>query len=152
MSAPPYLALRDVGQVRLEVVGPDPGAADSAEGSVPNNASLVLLAEVRGVRLLLTGDAEPPAQAFLARTLAGLHVDVLKVPHHGSRYQDLDLLCGLAADVAVVSVGADNDYGHPSPGLVAALDACGTDVWRTDRDGEVVVAPGDDGLEVRTSR
>ena len=50
-----------------------------------NNASLVLLVEVRGVRVLLTGDIEPAAQAGLARTLHGLTVDVLKLPHHGSR-------------------------------------------------------------------
>ena len=48
-------------------------------------------------------------------------VDVLKVPHHGSRYQDPDLLTGLGARLAVVSVGVDNDYGHPAPTTLAML-------------------------------
>ena len=101
---------------------------------------MVLLVEVRGVRLLLTGDVEPDAQAELARELPGLQVDVLKVPHHGSRYQDLDFLLGLRARVALVSVGADNDYGHPSADTLAPLAATGARVLRTDLDGDLVVA------------
>ena len=72
--------------------------------SAPNNASVVLVAEVGGVRVLLTGDVEPSAQAALARDLAGLRVDVLKVPHHGSRHQDLDWL-DLARRAAGAGVG-----------------------------------------------
>ena len=102
----------------MQVLGPVPGTVthDSGEGdgTGPNNASLVLLVEVRGLRLLLAGDVEPEAQRALARAWPGLAVDVLKVPHHGSRYQEESWLLGLGARLAVVSVGADNDYGHPS--------------------------------------
>ncbi|MEZ5193786.1 MAG: hypothetical protein R2734_15670 [Nocardioides sp.] len=66
------------------------------------------------------------------------------MPHHGSRYQDLDL-CGLAADVAVVSVGTDNDYGIPRRASWRRWTRAGP-TWRTDRDGDVVVAPGADRL------
>ena len=69
-------------------------ATGPGDGSTANDASVVLLVEVAGVRLLLTGDVEPEAQAALARAWPGLRVDVLKVPHHGSRYQDLDFLGG----------------------------------------------------------
>ena len=65
----------------------------------PNNASVVLLVTVRGVRILLTGDVEPEAQVALARAWPGLRADVLKIPHHGSRFQDLDFLRGLGARV-----------------------------------------------------
>ena len=113
-----YGLTRRVGEVTLQTVWPRPGArpGDPAE-SAPNNASVVLVAEVGGVRVLLTGDVEPSAQAALARDLAGLRVDVLKVPHHGSRHQDLDWLTSLGARLALVSVGEDNDYGHPAPDL-----------------------------------
>jgi competence protein ComEC len=80
--------------------------------------------------------------------LAGVEVDVLKVPHHGSRHQDLDFLLGLRARLALVSVGADNDYGHPAPDLLAALTASGAQVRRTDLDGDVLVTAevgADDG-------
>ena len=93
---------------------PDSPTSGPGDGSTANDASVVLLAEVAGVRLLLTGDVEPAGQAALARALPGLRVDVLKVPHHGSRHQDLAWLASLGASFAVVSVGADNDYGHPA--------------------------------------
>jgi competence protein ComEC len=66
-------------------------------------------------------------------------VDVLKVPHHGSRHQDVDWLTSLGARLALVSVGEDNDYGHPAPDLLATLSAAGARVWRTDLAGDVVV-------------
>lgn len=143
-----YRETRRVGAVTLQVLGPVPGvtqhgtAAD--EGSGPNNASVVLLAEIHGLRLLLAGDVEPEAQRALERTLPGLRVDVLKVPHHGSRYQETDWLTSLGARLALISVGADNDYGHPAPELVTELAAAGMDVRRTDRDGDllVVARPG----------
>ncbi|WP_279303171.1 ComEC/Rec2 family competence protein [Nocardioides currus] len=148
----PYAATRRVGEVTLQTVWPLPDAPTSgvADGSAANDASVVLLAQVRGVRILLTGDIEPPGQLALRRTLPGLAVDVLKVPHHGSRQQDLDFLTGLGARLALVSVGADNDYGHPDPGVVAALEATGATVRRTDLDGDVLVLSTDDGLAVRT--
>ena len=139
---------------KLSLVGPrleppDAPTSGVGDGSAANDASVVLLAQVRGVRILLTGDIEPPGQLALRRTLPDLHVDVLKVPHHGSRHQDLDFLIGLRARLALVSVGADNDYGHPDPGLVAALTATGAVVRRTDLDGDLLVLRTDDGIAVR---
>ncbi|KRF30638.1 competence protein ComEC [Nocardioides sp. Soil805] len=150
----PYGATRRVGEVTLQTLWPLPAGAplapEGGEGSAANDASVVLLAVVRGVRILLTGDVEPPAQASLERLLAGVEVDVLKVPHHGSRHQDLDLLLGVRARLALVSVGADNDYGHPAPDLLTALTATGAQVRRTDLDGDVVVSVDDGALGVRT--
>jgi competence protein ComEC len=153
---PTYGVTRRIGEVTLQVVGPVPGvvqhgsAAD--EGSGPNNASIVMVAEVHGVRILLAGDVEPEAQRWLQRTLPGLSVDVLKVPHHGSRYQDTDWLTSLGARLAVISVGADNDYGHPAQSTLDVLAATGAAVRRTDRDGDVVVVAGAHGLEVGTRK
>jgi competence protein ComEC len=135
-----YGGTRRFGDVTLQTVWPPPGAGrtDPSE-SAPNNASVVVVAEVAGLRVLLTGDVEPSAQAALARDVADLEVDVLKVPHHGSRHQDLDWLTSLRARIALVSVGEDNDYGHPAPEVLAALDAADAQVWRTDLAGDVVV-------------
>jgi competence protein ComEC len=116
------------------------------DGSTANNASVVLVARIGGVTFLLGGDIEPEGQAALARGLPGLHVDVLKVPHHGSRYQDLPFLASLGARLAVISVGADNDYGHPAPETVAALAQTGARVLRTDTDGAVAVVEHDGRL------
>jgi competence protein ComEC len=112
---------------------------------------VVLLVQVAGLRLLLTGDVEPEGQAVLARMLPGLRVDVLKVPHHGSRFQDLDFLTSLGAGLALVSVGADNDYGHPAAETLEPLAATGADVLRTDLDGDVAAARRGDSVVAVTS-
>jgi len=109
------------------------------EGSAPNNASLVLLAQRAGVRMLLTGDIEPAAQrALLARGTVPA-VDVLKVAHHGSAAQDPRLLAAAHPRVALVSTGEDNDYGHPAPATLAWLAKAGAVIGRTDLDGSVAV-------------
>ncbi len=137
-----YARSTSVGEVRLQVLWPTPAQPTEGpgDGSTANNASVVLLAEVRGVRMLLTGDLEPPGQEALAQMMPGLTVDVLKIPHHGSRYQDLGFLTSLGSAVAVVSAGRDNDYGHPAAETLTALEEAGARVFRTDRDGDVVVA------------
>jgi competence protein ComEC len=109
------------------------------EGSAPNNASIVMLVRTFGLRLLLLGDVEPPAQRALLTTWSAGPVDVLKVAHHGSAYQSPELLAVLRPRVAVISVGADNDYGHPARRTLRALQRLGALVRRTDRDGTVAV-------------
>jgi competence protein ComEC len=66
-------------------------------------------------------------------------VDIYKVAHHGSRYQDLSLMRELAPRIAVVSVGATNTYGHPAPSTISALTQLGAKVLRTDIDGAVAI-------------
>jgi competence protein ComEC len=148
----PYGVPRTVGDLTLQVLWPtaDAPTVGPGDGSTANNASVVLLVEVRGVRLLLCGDVEPEGQAAIAQAFPGLRADVLKVPHHGSRYQDLDLLTSLGARLALVSVGADNDYGHPAASTLVALEATGARVLRTDLDGDLVVVERDGRLAAVT--
>jgi competence protein ComEC len=135
-----------VGPARLTVLGPAVllgGGRVNGEGSAANNASVVLLAELQGVRLLLTGDIEPPAQAALLSGGGDLRADIYKVPHHGSAYQNNRLLAAVRPRVALICVGAGNDYGQPAPGTVSALKDSGAVVLRTDERGDVaVVAAG----------
>lgn len=135
----------ELGALRWQVLGP----RASYPGS-PNDSSLVLLLEAGGLRVLLTGDIEPPAQRALLRLPGVAPVDVVKVPHHGSRYQDGRMLSGLGARVALVSVGADNDYGHPAPSTLTALEHAGALVGRTDQDGDVAVVVDEGRLRLVT--
>ncbi len=118
-----------------------PSRVIRGQGSDPNNASLVLVVDTGGVRLLLTGDVETAAQAALLVAVSALDppVDVYKVPHHGSRAQDPRVLDAVRPRAAVVSVGADNTYGHPAAETLAALDGLGVPVLRTDLAGDVAV-------------
>lgn len=119
-----------------------------AGGSIPNNASVVLAVAVSGREVLLSGDIESEAQAALARDLAAVRFDVVKVPHHGSEYQSPLLTSWAPAGVALVSVGADNPYGHPSEETLAGWRERGALVARTDRDGDVAVVPVGSGVGV----
>jgi competence protein ComEC len=127
-----------IGPLTWQVLGPTRTSYPESE-SPPNDASVVMLVEVRGVRLLLMGDEERPSQADLRRTTTALHADVLKVAHHGSSKQDEELIDGLGARLAVICVGVDNDYGHPAPSTLRLLERAGMQVRRTDLDGDVAV-------------
>lgn len=136
--------VRRVGGVEVTVLAPVTAAHGSR--SDPNNSSLVLRVSTGGIGLLLTGDIEVEGQDALLDSGADLRAEVLKVPHHGSAYQDDAFLAAVDARVAVISVGADNDYGHPSSALVDELRALGTQVWRTDTDGALAIGRSDGGL------
>jgi competence protein ComEC len=130
------------GSLRLRVLWPPRHAAGGGAGvGVPNSASLVLLARWHRFRILLTGDAE----AELAPVHPG-DVDVLKLAHHGSEDAGLAaLLAEAEPELAVISVGEDNPYGHPAEATLATLDAAGVPVLRTDADGEVTISVGGGG-------
>jgi competence protein ComEC len=138
VQAPPVGTHLDVGEVHLDVLGPESSMRGTR--SDPNNSSLVLRAVVNGIRIMLPGDAEIESQRRLLTSGADLRADVLKVPHHGSAYSDPEFLGAVHADVAVVSVGLHNDYGHPSPVLLTEMARLGVPLLRTDRDGDVAVA------------
>jgi competence protein ComEC len=120
------------------------------EGSVPNNASLVLAVDTAGTRVLMLGDVERGAAAAVLATLrrdpemAG-QVDVVKVAHHGSANRLDDLYAVAAAPVGLISVGVDNDYGHPAASTLGVLTTMGYRLERTDLDGDVAVARSADG-------
>lgn len=133
-----------VGRVHLEVLAPLVAFHDTR--SDPNNSSLVLRATIGDVRILLPGDAEIEAQQSMLAAGIDVRADVLKVPHHGSAYSDPTFLAAVRARVAVISVGLNNDYGHPSPVLLTEMARLGVPVRRTDRDGDVAVVGPSAGL------
>ncbi|AQU68776.1 ComEC/Rec2 family competence protein [Streptomyces niveus] len=130
---------RRVGPLDWRVLWPRAGPGLGAGG--PNDASVTLFVRTAGgTTLLLLGDLEPPAQQGLSRDHPTLPpVDVLKVAHHGSAFQDPGLLRTVRPRLALISCGRDNPYGHPSPRTVGALRAGGAVVMRTDTDGAVAV-------------
>ena len=94
----------------------------------------------RGFSLLLTGDLGAPGEEHLLASRAPVRALVLKVGHHGSRYSSTEEFLGATrAAVAVISVGARNPFHHPTPEALGRLDAAGARIYRTDRDGAVIL-------------
>jgi competence protein ComEC len=130
---------RRLGALAWRVLWPPPDAAALPDDN-PNDASVALLVHASGLTLLLMGDLEPDAQEELLAGTPGLpRVDVLKVAHHGSAYQDPALLARAHPRLALISVGRGNPYGHPAARTVTALQALGAVVLRTDVDGPIAV-------------
>ncbi len=113
-------------------------------GPVPygnlNEASLMVRVVDGSTSALFAGDGERHAEAWCAASGEPLRSEILKVGHHGSRTSSTPVfLDRVRPRIAVISCGVGNRYGHPSPETVAALAARGITVYRTDRDGAVVV-------------
>jgi competence protein ComEC len=139
-------ALR-LGRLNVRVLWPD-GRALS--GDDPNDHATVLLASYGEVDTLLPADAE----SNVTGRLRVPPVEILKVAHHGSADPGLrDLLEKLRPRVAVISVGERNDYGHPAPSTLAALEgSAGIAVYRTDRDGRVVIESDGQRISIQANR
>ncbi|MGC1166450.1 MAG: MBL fold metallo-hydrolase [Solirubrobacterales bacterium] len=127
------------GGLRLEVLWPPRELASmSLAGTDPNQLALVLLARWHDFSMLLSADAEAEAVPLDPGPL-----DVLKVAHHGSDDAGLAALLDRARPrVAVISVGEENSYGHPTAATLAVLAAHGVRTLRTDQEGDVVIDVG----------
>lgn len=138
----------EVDGVALEFLAPD--SAWTVSLSDPNAASSVVRARYGAVSVLLTGDAEADEEGWLLdHTADALRATILKVGHHGSRTSTtLDFLDAVRPRLALVSVGAVNSYGHPSPEVMQRLTASGATVLRTDQLGTLVVRTDGERLRI----
>jgi len=132
---------------RLQVISETP----SADPASLNDASLVVRLTMGGVSLLLTGDISAGAESALVRSGVDLKTTVLKVAHHGSLTSTSpDFVARTDPLVDVISVGANNRYGHPSDEVIARL--AGDAVLRTDRQGDITISTDGRHLWLETQR
>jgi competence protein ComEC len=132
-----------VGALRVRILWPEGDAFPSDD---PNNHAVVLVASYGEIDALLTADAE----GNVTVPIRPPPVEILKVAHHGSADPFLPQLLELVdPQIAVVSVGAANDYGHPTPSTLEVLEGFpGLGVYRTDRDGRVTIETDGERLSV----
>ncbi|HSL12597.1 MAG TPA: DNA internalization-related competence protein ComEC/Rec2 [Actinomycetota bacterium] len=131
-----------VGDVRIDVLSPDRCWRNTESDT--NNDALVLRVSQGDAVVLFATEPEEPAQEVLLDAGVDLTADVLKVPHHGAATSLPEFFEAVRADVAIVPVG-ENTYGHPVPSILDAIEASGSEVWRTDQRGTVTVVFGADG-------
>lgn len=129
----------DVDGVNIEFLAPD--SAWTASLADPNEASTIALVRYGKARFLLVGDAEAAEEGWLLdHARSELHADVLKVGHHGSSTSSTeDFISAVHPSAAIISVGADNTYGHPSADVLSVLRRAGARVVRTDQVGTIIV-------------
>jgi len=125
-----------LGGASITILGPL-----SEDGKNYNNDSVVVRVETQNGAALFMGDAEKKVEAALLEAYGtGLRADLLKAGHHGSRTSsNEDFLRMVNPGDAVISCGAGNSYGHPSPEVIERFEALGIRVSRTDVDGTVVI-------------
>ena len=108
-----------------------------------NDASLVLLLDHYEVEYLFTGDMDSTVEAEVIARGTPIAADILKVAHHGSNYSTSTEFLNVVQPLdSIISVGP-NSYGHPGADTLARLSAIGTTIWRTDRNGTIIVTSSD---------
>ena len=139
----------DRGPITVDVLWPQGQWADE-QISDPNNSSIAIVLRAPDFSLFAGGDMEPLTQAQIA-PLVG-EVDIYKVCHHGSRFQDESFTRALSPTISIISVGAGNSYGHPAPETIQSLTRLGSRVLRTDLDGAIAIRANRQRFRIRTSK
>ena len=157
------------GGVTLRVLAPAAGSRSEYEKILKDNEdenklSLIVKAEYKGRSVLFTGDIDSeyenrlvdiykntPNRSKKLSGVGGLHSDILKIAHHGSKYSSSDdFLSAVAPSVSIIQVGR-NLYGHPTPEALERIEEQGSLMFRNDIDGAVMVRLGH-RMAVRTMK
>jgi competence protein ComEC len=139
------------GKARIRVLSPP--EPDWERQRVRNDDSVVIEVTYGDVALLLTGDIGADVEQEIVPRLTRARMRILKVAHHGSRTSTSQaLLEAWQPQIAIISCGRGNRFGHPTHDVLARLDAVGAQVLRTDRDGQITIETDGKTVRVRTFR
>ena len=131
--------------VTFEVYWPTQKAVQTESNR--NNTSIILVVSYVDRRVLLTGDAEELVEKEVENRLGD--VDVLKLGHHGSKTSSsVSFLKTTKPEIAIISAGVNNSYGHPHPIVLSRLQELGVRVLRTDLDGDILLKTDGNNLLV----
>jgi competence protein ComEC len=136
----------------LEVLHPGPVLLQGTDAD-DNNNSLVIRAMYGEARVLLTGDLGHEGERALLRTAQPMRSQVLKVAHHGAGGGTGEsFLAAVDPQLAIISVGEDNHFGHPAAELLERLDQRAITTLRTDQRGQIELVTDGERIWVRTDR
>jgi competence protein ComEC len=135
----------------VEIAVRHPPQPDWERQEVRNDDSIVMELRWRGVSFVFTGDISREIEAEILRAFPPAQLRIVKVPHHGSATSSSEpFVRALAPDIAVVSVGRSNNFGHPAPAVLRRYRDAGAAIFRTDQDGAVSIDTDGESLDVRT--
>ncbi len=139
-------------EVQVQVLAPADPLIDKGD-SIDNNNSIVLRVLQGKVSFLLTGDIEPEAEERVLSNRSEIRSQILKVAHHGSRGTTTDeFLDAVKPEIALISAGKDNRYGHPHKEALDRLNKHGVEVYRTDLQGTILVRSDGERYTVETTK
>jgi competence protein ComEC len=125
------------GDSKMKIVSP--GEAVNAAAGDANNKSVVARLDFGDNSFLFTGDIESPAEREILASGENINVDILKIAHHGSKYSSSEeFLDAASPETAIISVSANNSYGHPTEAVLDALKARNINILRTDEVGDII--------------
>lgn len=137
--------------ITLEVLAPVQPLIRGSTGSDENANSIVLRLTAGTFSMLFTGDSEAETERRLIAAGANLSAQVLKVAHHGSRYcTSRDFLERVRPEVAIISCGKENDYGHPAQATLNRLRSYVREIHRTDLEGEITLIVEEGSYRIHT--
>lgn len=146
-TMPVYGDIYELGSAVVEILGP---IYDNAES---NNLSIVVKVTYGDNSFLFMGDAEGEEEEDILRRNKTLDCDVIKIGHHGSCSSTSDaLLNAVKPKYAVISVGNDNTYGHPTKEILDKLKKTNVDIYRTDLQGDITFVSDGKKITVSTEK
>lgn len=132
-----------LGEAEFTILAPNSEAYEDT-----NDYSVVIKLQYGATSFLFTGDAGFESEEEMLEKGYDLRTDLLKVAHHGSKYStSMKFLEAVQPKIAVISVGEDNDYGHPAPETIQRLRQAGAEIYRTDESGTIIATS--DGKAIR---
>ncbi|MCE5251228.1 DNA internalization-related competence protein ComEC/Rec2, partial [bacterium] len=138
LSAGDSIAFHEGGMLVLSP-GTNPRLFMNGGTSGENDRSLLLRCDIAETRVLFSGDIEEEVQKVMTAWGPSLSADILKVPHHGAAGLGGGFIHAVGPGLSVISCGANNRYGHPSPQTIQTLAGRNSRIWRTDRDGTMEI-------------
>jgi len=119
----------------------------------PNNNSIVLHIKFKDISFLLTGDVEKDAEELMINSGFSLRSTILKVPHHGSDTSSSEsFIKEVSPEVAIISVGLNNKFNHPSYEVLELYNKLGITIFRTDRHGDITVETDGKKYSIKTEK
>lgn len=126
----------DTKDLKLTIIAPNMSEYDEL-----NNYSAVVRLSYMNTSFLFTGDAEDVSEKEILNKYPDIKSDVIKIGHHGGRTSStMEFLKNVAPSYAVISLGKDNDYGHPHKETLERLEAMNMQIYRTDLMGSIVAS------------
>lgn len=127
------------------------GAQDAKDTTPLNDSSIVAMMKYQNVAILLTGDAGTAVEHEIVARYPSLKVQILKAGHHGSRTSTSKaFLDAIQPEAAIISVGADNSYGHPHREVIKHLEENDVAIYRTDTQGDITVTSDGRQYDIKT--